>query len=503
MSRRIRTRIKRIFILFLMISMFFIPVSAQSEISIDNIDSNKIDEFINTKMKSEKIPGCSLAVVKDDRIIYLKGYGIDGKNKPVTEETPFILGSISKSFTGLAVMQLVDEGKIDLDAPVQKYLPWFNLADSELSKQITIKHLLSQTSGFSVYDGRKALQSDNTNIEQFVRNQQYLKLSKFPGEMFQYSNSNYIILGAVIQAVSGISYEQYIQENIFKPLEMKHSYTNKNDGLKNGLTNGYNSCFGFMLPINKPEHEASVPAGYLISCSEDMSHYLMAEMNSGEYKNNSIISREGMSNTHSNLGNSNVPYGAGWFISNSYINHFGDTENFHTDVRIYTNENLGIAMLFNSNDTISATLSNGEAYADIPSGVIDILHGKEPSVEKSTFDTSFIRTVINAAGVIIILLLFMVLVRAFKWKNKLKLSKLNILILVIFNLLIPLLIAFFVPDIFASSLQTPIRTFILFVPDFGVLIVLIPIVLFVAGIIKLTFFVPYLRYRKQVKEIQI
>ena len=97
---------------------------------------------------SARIPGLALAIVRGDQIVYLKGYGrADASGRPVTPQTPFLIGSITKSFTALAVMQLVEAGTVDLDAPVQRYIPWFRVADPRASAQITVRHLLTMTSG--------------------------------------------------------------------------------------------------------------------------------------------------------------------------------------------------------------------------------------------------------------------------------------------------------------------------------------------------------------------
>ncbi|MGE5334920.1 MAG: serine hydrolase domain-containing protein, partial [Nitrososphaerota archaeon] len=125
-------------------STFPINVQARSNES----SSQAIDAYIASRMQAAHIPGLSLAVVKGDQIAYLKGYGhADPSGHPVTPQTPFIIGSISKTFTALALMQLVEAGKVDVDAPVQRYLPWFSLADSHASARITVRNLLNQTSG--------------------------------------------------------------------------------------------------------------------------------------------------------------------------------------------------------------------------------------------------------------------------------------------------------------------------------------------------------------------
>src|SRR5512139_4184279 len=112
------------------------------------MDFKTIDEYVMARMRSARIPGLALAIVKDDQVVHSKGYGrADPSGRPVTPQTPFMIGSITKPFTALAVMQLMDAGQVDLDAPVQRYIPWFRVADPKASAQVTVRMLINQTSG--------------------------------------------------------------------------------------------------------------------------------------------------------------------------------------------------------------------------------------------------------------------------------------------------------------------------------------------------------------------
>ncbi|MFN2220992.1 MAG: serine hydrolase domain-containing protein, partial [Candidatus Promineifilaceae bacterium] len=117
-------------------------------------DFSNIDAYVLDQMNSLDIPGLALGIVQDGQIVHLQGFGAaDSTGRAVTPQTPFNIGSVTKSFTALAVMQLVEAGKIDLDAPAQQYLPWFKLADEATTAEITVRHLLNQTTGISERDG--------------------------------------------------------------------------------------------------------------------------------------------------------------------------------------------------------------------------------------------------------------------------------------------------------------------------------------------------------------
>ena len=184
-----------------------------------------------------------------------KAFGIaDGSGRLVTPQTPFFTGSTGKSFTSLAIMQLVEAGKVTLDAPVQTYLPWFRVADVKASEVITVRQLLNMTSGFPQSIGQEQIANvdlSDSAIENNVRALAKIELIAPPGERYEYSNSNYVTLGMIIQAVTGQSYETYIREHIFKPLDIQNSFTSKTEAQQDGLAVGYQKWFG--LPMASPD----------------------------------------------------------------------------------------------------------------------------------------------------------------------------------------------------------------------------------------------------------
>jgi CubicO group peptidase (beta-lactamase class C family) len=163
----------------------------------------------------------------------MKAFGIaDSDGRLVTPQTPFFTGSTGKSFTALAIMQLVEADKIKLDAPVQTYLPWFRVADVKASEIITVRQLMNMASGLPTSIGQEQLANTNLSdsaIENNVRALANVELIAPPGERYEYSNSNYVVLGMIIQTITGQSYETYIQEHIFQPLDMQNSFTSKTE----------------------------------------------------------------------------------------------------------------------------------------------------------------------------------------------------------------------------------------------------------------------------------
>ena len=229
-------------------------------------DFEEVDAYISTKMKELGVPGAALVIIQGDQIVHLKAFGeADASGRPVTPQTPFFTGSTGKSFTALAIMQLVEAGQIKLDAPVQAYLPWFRVADVKASEIITVRQLLNMASGIPRSIGQEQIANvdlSDSAIENNVRALARIELIAPPGERYEYSNSNYVTLGMIIQAVTGQSYETYIREHIFKPLDMQNSFTSKTEAQQDGLAVGFQKWFGMPVAApNLPFVRGSLPAG--------------------------------------------------------------------------------------------------------------------------------------------------------------------------------------------------------------------------------------------------
>src|SRR6266498_1629286 len=190
-------------------------------------DFAAIDAYVESQMREQRIPGLALGIVQGDQIVHLKGFGVaDPSGRAVTPQTPFQIASISKSFTALAVMQLVDAGKLDLDAPVQRYLPVFRVADPDAAARITVRQLMTQTSGFSRASENVFLGGSDTSadaLERRVRALSTHQLNRPVGSTYEYTAVNAWVLGLLVQTVSGQSFEDYVQQHIFAPLDMRNN----------------------------------------------------------------------------------------------------------------------------------------------------------------------------------------------------------------------------------------------------------------------------------------
>jgi CubicO group peptidase (beta-lactamase class C family) len=221
-------------LLLLIACISFSRVRANADVPNDRDLYSEVDQYIASEMDELKIPGLEVAIVNKDLVVYTQGYGIaDASRRPVTAQTPMILGSLTKGFTALAVVQLNEAGKVDLDSPITAYVPWFRMSDysadipSNAWQQITVRQLLNHNSGISEYTGVSSWNSrykGDDALEKQVRSFADFSLAHIPGSSFEYSNANYQLLGIIVQAVSGESYEAYIEHHIFAPLDMPDSY---------------------------------------------------------------------------------------------------------------------------------------------------------------------------------------------------------------------------------------------------------------------------------------
>lgn len=314
-----------------------------------------IESYITTTMQRHNIPGMTLAITQGDQITFSKGYGTAGDGRIVTPDTPFYIGSQSKSFTALAIMQLVEQGKLDLDASVQTYLPWFRVADPQASQQITIRHLLQHTSGLSEA-GYVADFPSATDLETMVRDLSRAQISAPVGAKMQYFNPGYSTLGLIIETVSGQSFGDFINKHIFAPLKMTNSFTDFDAANAVGLSQGYSQIFMLAVPLKQTVFQYDLPAGYIISTANDLARFLMALGNGGELDGVRILKPEYVQLIFTPNTAIKSTYGFGWYIGQYYgetqITHGGDTERFHTSVLLLPERDLSLVILINENHLI-------------------------------------------------------------------------------------------------------------------------------------------------------
>lgn len=357
--------------------MLFLPaanVSAERDIQVE------IDNYVEAYLEEQRIPGAAIAIVHEHNLFYSKAWGITGESgEKVTTETPFTIGSISKSLTGLAIMRLIEEGAVNLEDPVQQYLPWFTLKDRQAASQITIKHLLTQTSGMSTYSGLSISDQESQDMGMIQENAKSLSnvtLTAKPGEKHQYSNANFLILAAIIEEVTDQTYSEYMEQQVFSPLGMKHAAADKRSAYEKGYLAGYQSWFGIPRKSAVAYDNGGAPYGYITASAEDMVHFITLL----RQEESPFLSKKTMdlyTTPYVQTGEHRY-YGLGIRITNpdsteEMIWHSGSTPDSHAEVFFIPETGWGGAILTNKNHILEE-----EALIYLKQGIINILHGEEP-----------------------------------------------------------------------------------------------------------------------------
>ena len=340
-------------------------------------------------------PAWRSGIVHGDRIVHVQGFGqADRSGRDVTPQTPFLIGSVTKSFTALAIMQLSEAGRVDLDAPVQRYLPWWQVADPDASTKITVRHLLYQVSGLSKATGNAYPTSGDTHdsaLEDRVRALRDAELTQPVGTTWQYSNANYWTLGMIVQAVSGQSYETYIQQHIFDPLQMGNSYTSRTEAAENGLPTGHRYWYGFPVASELPFDRGGLGSQGISASAQDMAGYLSLYLNQGRHGATALVSPAGAAELQRAgvpTGLEGVSYAMGWDVGQIHgttaISHDGSGFDSHANVVLIPDRGWGVVVMENGENSpdefFGSRRMTGIAY-----GVAGLLIGEEPAATSSSW----------------------------------------------------------------------------------------------------------------------
>jgi CubicO group peptidase (beta-lactamase class C family) len=317
-----------------------------------------IEEKLEARRNELGIPGMSLVIVKDDQIIYMKGLGYKDfeKKVPVTADTQFAIGSATKAFTALTVLMAQDEGKLSLDDSPRKALPYFKMYDPETDKSITIRDLLSHSSGLNRTD--LAMVTGKLNRAELIQVAAQAKPTAKLREKFQYQNLMFTAAGEIAATVEKTSWEKLVAKRIFKPLGMTNSNLSIADLEKSkDHSLGYNYNFDTKKTTRLPYrgiNEVS-PAGAINSSARDMAQWLRFVLNGGVADGKRLVSEnsfaEWIKPQMKMSANGKNSYGLGWFIQEwnglKVVQHGGNIDGFNALVAMIPEKKLGFVMLTN------------------------------------------------------------------------------------------------------------------------------------------------------------
>jgi len=359
-------------------------------VSAQTITSKEIDSLVSITMETFNVPGIAVAVVKDDKVIHAQGYGVRSVRTglPVDAFTLFGIASNTKAFTVAALGILVDEGKLSWDEKVNDIIPEFRLYDPYVTEEFTIRDMLTHRSGLGLGAGDLMLWPcpNDFTTKEIMHNLRYLKQTSGFRTKYDYDNLMYMVAGEVVKRISGMSWEDFIETRIMKPLNMtcsSASYKRLKD--YSNVIDPHVPVNGVITVVEHNEMDASNAAGGIYSNITDLSKWVIMHMNNGRYGENpgyqllsenvhstmwspqTIIQVKGSTdyNTHFNS------YGLGWFLSDvsgyKQVEHTGGLAGMVTRVVMIPELKLGIIVLTNQ--------QSGAAFYSISNTILDSYFG--------------------------------------------------------------------------------------------------------------------------------
>lgn len=339
------------------------------------LDTTAVDALVKKEMEAHALPGVSVAITRGKDVLYVRGYGLDSTGAHITEETPFRVASVSKSFTSLAVMQLVEEEKIGLDEPVKKYLPAFRTSDPR-SDEITVRELLNQTSGMADRGFPEVSLPQPSSLRGAVEQLHSANLVAKPGTQWNYHNPNYQVAARLVEAVSEEPFDEYLKHHVFGPLGMDRSTTTaKDDQHAPGLTEGHSFAYGRPYALPGPGYFVEGSGG-VITTASDMARWLVMQNNGGVAANGKrVVSAKSIEEMHtpSEPGG----YALGWDTDGpkkdpTRIEHGGCCFAWSAEEVLLPDGDYGVAVLFNSASPL------GMDEANVAAGVSSIVAENAP-----------------------------------------------------------------------------------------------------------------------------
>jgi len=345
--------------------ILFIPAQSISQITSEKLE--QVDRYVFQQYQRFGLPGVAVSIAVPDSVVFAKGYGFGNvAGDPVSAETSFYIGSITKTFTAFAIAKLVEENLIELDAPVEQYIPGFTMRSPYTPGSITVRHLLHHYSGLSQWDGhnRKA-QNDGTY--------HHLSPKRPAEEKFEYSSLNFMILGNIIETITHQTYADYLDYILFTPLGLNHSFIENKDYSSFNVIQGHKNYFGFHRAQAEPEPpHYLIPAGHLAASAHDLGRYGAMLIGNGSYQGNEIISEE----TANLLFNSpyesgpSMSWGRGTRYDSAVFGHSGNAQTSSARMRLLPERGYAISVLTNT-----GTGPFFDSSQELLNGINDILEG--------------------------------------------------------------------------------------------------------------------------------
>ncbi len=373
--------------LYLIIALFFLTLANLYSQSTPSFVSDSLDNYVLRGMQNWEIPGAAVLIIKDGKIVHSKGYGVKefGKNDKVDENTLFLIGSNTKAFTGTALALLEHEGKIKLEDKVIKYLPDFKMKDPLVTNELNLTDIVTHRMGLETFQGDFMYWTSDLTADEVIEKFGMITPKYDFRTKYGYTNAGYALAGKVIEKVSGLSWSDYLKEKIFKPLNMDRTVALSVDFSKsNNVAIPHTLINDKILVMPFENIDNMAPCGSIGSSISDMSHWIIAQLDSGRYSGEEKIPFKVIQRTRKpetiqgrvrhpfNEGHFNL-YGFGWglmdYEGTEIVSHTGGVNGFVTSVTLLPEENLGIVILTNTDQNAFFQMLKWEivdAYLGLP-----------------------------------------------------------------------------------------------------------------------------------------
>jgi len=366
---------------FLLVFLFLLSTvsSAQqmNSTNMENLEGNNssddfnqtlalFDAYFKDLMQKSGVPGAAVAIVHDDKVVYLKCLGVKkvGTNDSVDSDTVFQIGSTSKAFTATTIASLVDKGLIKWDDRAIKYYPEFKLNDSWVTQQLTIRDMLCHRTGLPPYAGDDLIAPFNYTTSEILYRLRYLPLYYDFRANFTYQNMMYVLAGECAARTAGKNWSDLISEAIFQPLDMESTSTSYSDFINNqNRASNHFPINGTFSVVEAGNYDPLTAAGGISSNIKDMANYLRFQLNKGTFNGNRVVSQDSLGETHKLqfVMSNNEEYASGYALGWEYwltgeemwISHGGSAVSSTSYIMFFPKENLGIVVLTNSGPGLS------------------------------------------------------------------------------------------------------------------------------------------------------
>ena len=329
-----------------------------------------IERFVAGQLTAWEVPGCAIACVRDGDVVLAAGWGRRDTQTgdPVTENTLFAIGSVTKAFTVATVGALVDDGLLDWERPLRDYVPEVRLNDPVVTDRLSMVDLLSHRSGLPRHDLAWVGHPDRSRAD-LVRRLRFLPLSKDLRQAFQYCNLGYGLAGYVVEALSGSPWEDHLRTRLLAPLRMDRSKLTVEDMLADpDHATAYERRKGVVVPVPQRSVTALAPAGAINSCAADMARWLLAQLSAGQVEGQSVMSVGTLARQHA--AHMVLPedrtfplstrhaYGLAWMIGqyrgHRLAEHGGGIDGFQTECMLLPDDGIGVAVMTNTSSSAMA-----------------------------------------------------------------------------------------------------------------------------------------------------